>query len=50
MVVRIRKATVSDFFEGTHDQQTPMELAEWYMSHISAPHKELVRFENTSQF
>jgi pimeloyl-ACP methyl ester carboxylesterase len=38
------------FFEGTHDQQTPMELAEQYLASISAPHKELVPFENCHHF
>jgi pimeloyl-ACP methyl ester carboxylesterase len=38
------------FFEGTHDQQTPMELAEAYLSAIVAPHKELVRFEGCHHF
>jgi pimeloyl-ACP methyl ester carboxylesterase len=38
------------FFEGTLDQQTPIELAEWYLSQITAPHKELVRFENCHHF
>src|SRR5271170_2213869 len=32
------------FFEGTHDQQTPMELAERYFAAIEAPHKKFVRF------
>ncbi len=33
------------FFEGTADQQTPIELAEQYFEQIRAPHKEFVRFE-----
>jgi pimeloyl-ACP methyl ester carboxylesterase len=38
------------FFEGTHDQQTPIELAEEYLETISAPHKALVRFEGCHHF
>jgi pimeloyl-ACP methyl ester carboxylesterase len=38
------------FFEGTHDQQTPMELAEQYFAAIFAPHKEFVRFEGCHHF
>jgi pimeloyl-ACP methyl ester carboxylesterase len=38
------------FFEGTHDQQTPIELAERYFDAISAPHKEFVRFEGCHHF
>jgi pimeloyl-ACP methyl ester carboxylesterase len=38
------------FFEGTCDQQTPMELAERYFDSISAPHKEFVRFEGCHHF
>jgi pimeloyl-ACP methyl ester carboxylesterase len=38
------------FFEGTHDQQTPMELAEHYLAAIEAPHKKLVRFEGCHHF
>ena len=38
------------FFEGTEDQQTPMALAEEYLKAISAPHKELVRFEGCHHF
>jgi pimeloyl-ACP methyl ester carboxylesterase len=38
------------FFEGTHDQQTPIELAEQYFAAISAPHKEFVRFEGCHHF
>jgi pimeloyl-ACP methyl ester carboxylesterase len=38
------------FFQGTHDQQTPIELAEEYFSAISAPHKGLVRFEGCHHF
>jgi pimeloyl-ACP methyl ester carboxylesterase len=37
-------------FEGTHDQQTPLELAERYLDSLSAPHKELVRFEGCHHF
>jgi pimeloyl-ACP methyl ester carboxylesterase len=38
------------FFEGTCDQQTPMELAEGYFDDIVAPHKEFVRFEGCHHF
>jgi pimeloyl-ACP methyl ester carboxylesterase len=38
------------FFEGTHDQQTPIELAEQYFDSIVAPHKEFVRFEGCHHF
>lgn len=38
------------FFEGTCDQQTPMELAERYFDDIAAPHKEFVRFEGCHHF
>jgi len=38
------------FFEGTHDQQTPMELAERYFAAIDAPHKKFVRFEGCHHF
>jgi pimeloyl-ACP methyl ester carboxylesterase len=38
------------FFEGTCDQQTPMELAEQYFASIVAPHKEFVRFEGCHHF
>ncbi|HEY1724783.1 MAG TPA: alpha/beta hydrolase [Steroidobacteraceae bacterium] len=38
------------FFEGTHDPQTPIELAEEYLASISAPHKGLVRFEGCHHF
>lgn len=37
-------------FEGTADQQTPIELAEQYFSWIEAPHKEFVRFEGDHHF
>jgi pimeloyl-ACP methyl ester carboxylesterase len=37
-------------FHGTHDQQTPIELAEAYFASISAPHKKLVRFEGCHHF
>lgn len=38
------------FFEGTCDQQTPIELAELYFARIVAPHKEFVRFEGCHHF
>ncbi|MGO9932427.1 MAG: alpha/beta fold hydrolase [Steroidobacteraceae bacterium] len=38
------------FFEGTHDQQTPMELAERYFDAIEAPQKRFVRFEGCHHF
>jgi pimeloyl-ACP methyl ester carboxylesterase len=38
------------FFEGTHDQQTPIELAEEYFTRIVAPHKEFIRFEGCHHF
>lgn len=38
------------FFEGTHDQQTPIDLAEEYLAAISAPHKGFVRFEGCHHF
>ena len=38
------------FFEGTCDQQTPMELAKHYFANIAAPHKEFVRFEGCHHF
>lgn len=38
------------FFQGTHDQQTPMELAERYFAAIEAPHKKFVRFEECHHF
>jgi proline iminopeptidase len=38
------------FFGGTHDQQTPIELAEEYFAAISAPHKAFVRFESCHHF
>lgn len=37
-------------FEGTADQQAPIELAEQYFSAIEAPHKEFVRFEGDHHF
>lgn len=37
-------------FHGTHDQQTPIELAEEYFASISAPRKALVRFEGCHHF
>jgi pimeloyl-ACP methyl ester carboxylesterase len=38
------------FFEGTHDQQTPMELAQPYYDAIEAPQKGFVRFEGCHHF
>lgn len=38
------------FFQGTHDQQTPTELAEEYCAAITAPHKALVKFEGCHHF
>jgi pimeloyl-ACP methyl ester carboxylesterase len=38
------------FFVGTHDQQTPIELAEEYFATISAPSKAFVRFEGCHHF
>jgi pimeloyl-ACP methyl ester carboxylesterase len=38
------------FFEGTHDQQTPMELAQRYYDAIEAPQKGFVRFEGCHHF
>lgn len=38
------------FFEGTADQQTPIELAEEYFAQIRAPHKEFVRFAGGHHF
>jgi pimeloyl-ACP methyl ester carboxylesterase len=38
------------FFQGTCDQQTPMELAEQYFASVVAPHKEFVRFEGCHHF
>jgi pimeloyl-ACP methyl ester carboxylesterase len=38
------------FFEGTHDQQTPIELAVEYFSNISAPTKGFVSFEGCHHF
>jgi pimeloyl-ACP methyl ester carboxylesterase len=38
------------FFEGTHDQQTPMELAQRYFDAIEAPQKGFVRFEGCHHF
>ena len=38
------------FFEGTRDQQTPIELAEEYFSTISAANKGFVRFEGCHYF
>jgi pimeloyl-ACP methyl ester carboxylesterase len=38
------------FFSGTHDQLTPVEFAEEYLSLLEAPHKELVRFERRGHY
>ncbi len=38
------------FFEGTADQQTPIELAEEYLGQIIAPKKAFVRFEGYHHF
>jgi pimeloyl-ACP methyl ester carboxylesterase len=38
------------FFEGTCDQQTPVELAKRYFDSVEAPHKEFVRFEGCHHF
>lgn len=38
------------FFEGTADQQTPIELAEQYFAQINAPHKAFVCFEGCHHF
>jgi pimeloyl-ACP methyl ester carboxylesterase len=38
------------FFEGTDDQQAPIELAEEYFSRIEAPTKAFVRFEGCHHF
>lgn len=38
------------FFEGTHDQHTPTELAEQYFATVVAPHKDFVRFEGCRHF
>ena len=38
------------FFEGTEDQQTPIEPAEQYFEKITAPTKEFVRFEGDHHF
>lgn len=35
---------------GTHDQQTPIEIAEHYFASINAPRKEFVRFEGCHHF
>ena len=37
-------------FMGTHDQQTPIELAETYLTAIDAPKKAFVRFEGCHHF
>lgn len=37
-------------FMGSHDQQTPIELAESYFATIKAPEKALVRFEGCHHF
>ena len=38
------------FFHGTHDQQTPIDLAQDYFASISTPHKKFVRFEGCHHF
>jgi len=38
------------FFHGTHDQQTPIELAERYCARIVAPDKRFVRFPGCHHF
>jgi pimeloyl-ACP methyl ester carboxylesterase len=38
------------FFQGTADQQTPIELTQQYFTEISTPHKEFVRFEGYHHF
>lgn len=38
------------FFTGAHDWHTPYTLSDKWFSEISAPHKEMVRFENSSHF
>ena len=38
------------FFQGTHDQQTPIELGEEYFAAITAPSKGFVRFEGCHHF
>jgi hypothetical protein len=38
------------FFEGTADQQTPIEIAEQYYEQIRTPHKEFVRFAGGHHF
>lgn len=38
------------FFSGRHDYQTPVTLSDQWFSEISAPHKELIHFEESSHF
>ena len=38
------------FFAGKYDYNTPSELAEGYMASLSAPHKELIWFPESSHF
>ena len=38
------------FFSGRHDYQTPVTLSDQWFSDISAPHKELIHFEESSHF
>lgn len=38
------------FFQGTHDQQTPLELAKRYFDAIAAPQKRFVEFEGCHHF
>ena len=36
------------FFTGAHDWQTPVSLSDQWFSEISAPHKELIHFEDSA--
>lgn len=38
------------FFSGSHDWQTPVTLSDRWFSNLSAPHKELVHFKESSHF
>ena len=38
------------FFTGRHDWQTPISLSDAWFDDISAPHKELIHFEESSHF
>jgi len=38
------------FFTGNHDWQTPRLLSDQWFSHIDAPHKELIHFNESSHF